>query len=84
MGKPVVATRLPMVEHDFSGDAVAMYPSGDADAMADAILALVDDTSRREAAVRSASSIVATLAWEHASKAYVGLIDRLSGDTPQR
>ena len=84
MGKPVVATRLPTVEVDFSGDAVAMYPSGDADAMADAILALVDDPSRREAAVRSASSIVATLAWEHASKAYVGLIDRLSGDTPQR
>ena len=84
MGKPVVATRLPTVERDFPGDAVAMYPSGDADAMADAILALVDDPSRREAAVRSASSIVATLAWEHASRAYVGLIDRLAGDTPQR
>ena len=84
MGKPVVATRLPTVERDFPGDAVAMYPSGDADALADAILALVDDPSRREAAVRSASSIVATLAWEHASRAYVGLIDRLAGDTPQR
>ena len=83
MGKPVVATRLPTVERDFPGDAVAMYPSGDADAMADAILTLVDDPSRREATVRSASSILATLAWEHASKAYVGLIDRLAGDTPQ-
>jgi glycosyltransferase involved in cell wall biosynthesis len=83
MGKPVVATSLPTVERDFPGDAVAMYPSGDADAMADAILTLVDDPSRREASVRSASSIVATLAWEHASTAYVGLIDRLAGDTPQ-
>jgi glycosyltransferase involved in cell wall biosynthesis len=83
MGKPVVATRLPTVERDFPGAAVAMYPSGDADAMADAILALVDDPSRREAAVRSATSIVATLAWEHASKGYVGLIDRLAKEPPQ-
>jgi glycosyltransferase involved in cell wall biosynthesis len=82
MHKPVVATRLPTVERDFPRDAVAMYPSGDADAMADAILTIVDHPSRREAAVRSASSIVATLAWEHASTAYVGLIDRLAGDTP--
>jgi glycosyltransferase involved in cell wall biosynthesis len=83
MGKPVVATRLPTVERDFPDGAVAMYPSGDANAMADAILALVDDPARREAAVRSASSIVATLAWEHASKGYVGLIDRLARGTPQ-
>jgi glycosyltransferase involved in cell wall biosynthesis len=83
MGKPVVATRLPTIERDFPGAAVAMYPSGDAAAMADAILALVDDPSRRETAVRSASSIVATLAWEHVSNEYVALIDRLAGATPQ-
>ena len=30
MGKPVVATRLPLVEQTFGAESVVTYPSGDA------------------------------------------------------
>ena len=46
MGKPVVASRLPMVERTFPEGTVATYEPGDAAAMAAAILALADDPLR--------------------------------------
>jgi glycosyltransferase involved in cell wall biosynthesis len=80
MGKPVVATSLPTVEHDFPAGAVATYRSGDVDAMARAILCLVDDPAERERSVAAAASIVRDLAWETASRDYVALIDGLAAD----
>ena len=46
MGKPVVASALPMVERTFPNGTVAAYRPGDADAMAAAILAFADDQAR--------------------------------------
>jgi glycosyltransferase involved in cell wall biosynthesis len=83
MAKPVVATSLPTVEHDFPDGAVATYPSGDVEALAGAILRLVDDPVSRERSVAAASAIVADLAWEHASRDYVALIDRVAEDRPR-
>ena len=51
MGKPVVASRLPLVERTFAPDAVLTYPSGDAAALAAAIARLADDPLEREARV---------------------------------
>jgi glycosyltransferase involved in cell wall biosynthesis len=51
MGKPVVASRLPMIERMFPAGTVAAYPAGDAAAMTEAILAFADDPIAREAAV---------------------------------
>ena len=58
MGKPVVASRLPMVERTFPPGTVAAYEPGDAQAMADAILAFADDPVAREAAVAATAEIV--------------------------
>jgi glycosyltransferase involved in cell wall biosynthesis len=78
MGKPVVASRLPTVERDFPGDAVRTYPSGDAEAMATAIIGLADDPDAREASVAAATAVIADLAWDRVSSYYVALIDSLA------
>lgn len=80
MGKPVVASALPMVERTFPPGTVLTYPSGDDAAMAAAVLAIADDPLAREAAISRTAAIVAGSAWEQASRGYVALVDRLIGD----
>jgi glycosyltransferase involved in cell wall biosynthesis len=80
MGKPVVASALPMVERTFPPGTVSTYPSGDDAAMTAAILALVDDPLAREAAVQGTSAIVQEGAWEHSARGYLALVDGLIGD----
>ncbi len=79
MGKPVVASGLPMVERNFPAGAVATYPPGDAASMTAAILRLVDDPLYRESTVARATTVVASSAWENASRGYLALIERLAG-----
>jgi glycosyltransferase involved in cell wall biosynthesis len=79
MGKPVVASALPMVERNFPEGAVATYPAGDATAMIAAILRLVDDPPYRESAVAKATAVIEASAWENASRGYLALIERLAG-----
>ena len=50
MGRPVIASRLPMVEAAF-GDDVVTYEPGDADDLARAIGLVVDDATARDARV---------------------------------
>ena len=80
MGKPVVASRLPMVEATFPPGTVTTYPAGDADAMAAAILGLVDDPGAREASTARTAELVAGLAWERVSEGYLGLVESLARD----
>ncbi len=77
MGKPVVATRLPMVEHTFPTGTVATYASGDAASMAAAITAFADDAAAREAAVARTAAIVEAASWEHEARGYVGLVEAM-------
>ena len=79
MRKPVVASRLPTVERDFPGDATRTYPSGDADAMAVAIIDLADDQDARERSVAASAAVVDGLAWDRVQGDYVALIDSLAG-----
>ncbi len=79
MGKPVVASALPMVERTFPTGTVAAYRPGDPVAMATAILAFVDDPSARDQAVERTAAIVEGSAWEQASRVYLELVDRLIG-----
>jgi glycosyltransferase involved in cell wall biosynthesis len=83
MRKPVVASRLPTVERDFPGDAARTYPSGDADAMAAAIIDLVDDPEGRERSVAAAAKIVDGLAWDRVKADYLALVDSLAGGSPE-
>ena len=77
MGKPVVATRLPLVERTFPAGTVAAYEPGDPSAMAAAIIGLADDPLAREAAVVRTSVIVEQAGWEHESIGYLELVERL-------
>ena len=81
MGKPVVASRLPMVERTFPPGSVATYNPGDAASMAAAILSFVDDPDARRRAVERTAEIVRASAWETEAARYVALVDRLAGDS---
>jgi glycosyltransferase involved in cell wall biosynthesis len=78
MGKPVVASRLPMVERTFPDGAVATYTPADPAAFAGAIIGLIDDPARREDAVERARAVVLATAWERESERYVALVERLA------
>ncbi len=77
MGKPVVATRLPMVEHAFPPGTVGTYVSGDAQSMAAAVTAFADDAIAREAAVARTAMIVEAGSWEHEATGYLALVERM-------
>lgn len=78
MGKPVVASRLPLVERIFPPGTVAAYTPGDAASMADAILGFVDDEAAREAAVARTAVVVEEGSWERESERYAAIVDRLA------
>ena len=78
MGKPVVASRLPLVERTFPEGTVAAYEPGDADGMAAAILALADDPLGREAAIARMRDVVRDAAWEREAERYVAIVERLA------
>jgi glycosyltransferase involved in cell wall biosynthesis len=80
MGKPVVASALPLVERTFPDGTVATYTPGDADSMAHAILAVADDPLAREAAVARSQGVVRDAAWEREAVPYLALVDHLIGD----
>jgi glycosyltransferase involved in cell wall biosynthesis len=80
MGKPVIASRLPMVEALFPPGTVTTYDAGDADSLARAILGLVDGADERRARVAATDEIVRRLAWEHESVRYLDLVERLARD----
>jgi glycosyltransferase involved in cell wall biosynthesis len=77
MGRPVVASRLPMVERTF-GDDVVTYAPGDPDDLAGALVRLVDEPDVREALVSRALERVRRLAWEREASRYLALVDRLA------
>ena len=80
MRKPVVASRLPMVERAFPDGAVTTYTPGDPASLAEAILGLVDDPLRRRKTVARAGAIVRDASWEREAKRYVAMIDELALD----
>jgi glycosyltransferase involved in cell wall biosynthesis len=79
MGKPVVASRLPLVERTFPSGTVVTYEPGDAAGLAEAIVALADHPIRRAEAVDGSRDVVRDAAWEREAERYVALVDRLSG-----
>jgi glycosyltransferase involved in cell wall biosynthesis len=80
MGKPVVASRLPLVERTFAADAVLTYPSGDVAALAAGIARLADDPLEREARVAKTAIRVRDLGWAAEADRYAALVDRLARD----
>ena len=79
MGKPVVASSLPLVERTFGDDTIGIYRPGDPADLARQIEALVDDPGRRAERVTRASDLVHELSWERDSRPYLELLGRLAG-----
>ena len=77
MGKPVVATRLPLVEQTFPVGTVRTYEPAMAESLAAAIVAVVDDPEARDAAVAATMAIVRERSWEHEAITYVRLVEDL-------
>ena len=80
MGKPVIASHLPMVEKTFAPGTVWTYEPGGARALATAIEAIVDDPLAREACVERTAAIVAGAAWEREAVGYLALVESLATD----
>jgi glycosyltransferase involved in cell wall biosynthesis len=78
MGKPVVASRLPMVERTFPPGTVVTYEPGDPDSLVDAVLGLVDDAETRTARVARTLALVGALSWEREAVRYRAVVDRLA------
>lgn len=76
MGRPVVASRLPMVERVFGDDVVA-YEPGDADDLAAALVRLIDEPEIRQQRVTRGLARVRGLAWEREAPRYVALVESL-------
>ena len=79
LGKPVVASRLPLVERTL-GAAVATYEPGAPRSLARAILALVDGPQARAELTRRAAERVRDLSWQRESIRYHELIESLALD----
>jgi glycosyltransferase involved in cell wall biosynthesis len=77
MGKPVVATRLPLVVTTFPAGTIRTYPAGDPAGLAAAILAIVDQPAERAAGVARTLAIVREDSWERHSVAYIDLVQSL-------
>ncbi len=78
MEKPVVGSRLPMLEAAFPAGSVATYEPGDPASMARAILSVVDDADGRDRMVAAAKAAVEASSWDRESARYLELIDRLT------
>jgi glycosyltransferase involved in cell wall biosynthesis len=77
MGKPVVASRLPMAERAFPPGALSFYEPGERDGLVAAIEGIVDDPASRTAGVAAALAVVAERSWEREAERYVGVIEGL-------
>ncbi|HXG40430.1 MAG TPA: glycosyltransferase, partial [Candidatus Limnocylindrales bacterium] len=84
MGKPVVASRLPLVERTFPPGSIVLYEPGDPDDLARAILGLVDDPAGRAARVERTLARARELAWEREAERYVDVVERLAVDGRRR
>ena len=82
MGKPVVASRLPLVERTFPPEEVLTYASGDVAGLAAGIARLADDPLEREARIARTAGRVRELGWAREADRYAALVDRLAGDAP--
>lgn len=79
MGKPVVASRLPLVERTL-GDAVLTYEPGSAADLAARIRAVTEDAGLREGLIARGTERVHALSWQREAEAYGRLIEEFAVD----
>jgi glycosyltransferase involved in cell wall biosynthesis len=77
MAKPVVCSRLPLIDRTFDRAEVWTYDPGDPADLAAAVLRIVEEPAARDAAVVRAQEIVNQLAWERESEHYLATVRHL-------
>jgi glycosyltransferase involved in cell wall biosynthesis len=79
MGKPVLASALPLVIDTF-GDRIVAYEAGDETSFRSALTGIIDDAGTRALRVAAASERVRELAGELESARYVRIVEELAVD----
>lgn len=82
--KPVVASRLPLIERNLPADGLWTYEPGDPASLAAAVTAVVDDPADRKRRVDVMRALVEARSWEVESRRYVGIVERLAGRAGSR
>src|SRR5262249_23277253 len=76
-GVPVVASRTKIDTFYHTEQEVRFFPSGDHDAMAEAVLDVVSSPGLRESLIAHGHAYVRTYCWEQRKSAYFDLVDSL-------
>jgi glycosyltransferase involved in cell wall biosynthesis len=79
-GVPVVVSRTAIDAYYFDEKVVHFFPSGDASALADAVLQLAVDGTARERLSQYGQEYVKNNSWDHSKGAYFKLVDSLCAD----
>ncbi len=80
-GLPVVASRTKIDTYYFNDSQIRFFPSGDSQAMADAILEVKENPALRDSLRRNGLEYAASNDWGHRRQAYLDLVDSLSTET---
>jgi glycosyltransferase involved in cell wall biosynthesis/peptidoglycan/xylan/chitin deacetylase (PgdA/CDA1 family) len=77
-GVPVVVSRTTIDSFYYSDRVVRFFPSGDSQALAEAMLELIESPGARESLVSAGYEYVAQNSWEAKKRDYFGLVDSLT------
>jgi glycosyltransferase involved in cell wall biosynthesis len=80
-GVPVVASRTKIDSFYYDDSLVRFFASGDSEAMAEAVLTVVEDNALRESIIAKGLEYADRNSWEHNYHNYLGLVDRLLATT---
>jgi glycosyltransferase involved in cell wall biosynthesis len=78
MGLPVVAARLPVLEHYFGENELRFFRPGSAESLAAAIEAALADPQGSALRAERAQERLAEIAWSEQRRRYLGLVDELT------
>ena len=76
-GVPVVVSRTKIDAYYFDDETVRFFPSGDVEALADAMVEVIEDKPLRDHLVERGLEYVDRKNWESRRKAYLALVDSL-------
>ena len=79
-GVPVVISRTKVDSHYFEEGTVHFFPSGDSQAMAEAMLDVVNNRGLRESLIARGYEYVEGNSWDTKKKEYLDLVDTLSAE----
>ena len=77
-GVPAVVSRTKIDSYYFDDDTVRFFPSGDPEAMANAMVEVIENQSLRDSLVKRGYEYVEKNSWETRNREYLALVDSLT------